>query len=362
MTQALTNPAFQLPAHLQDFGSFGLSVNQGITGGIKAGGHPRINLDGCRWRVTENGVEDQDYIRDTVLDVIIVDANPHMSKVYYASKFIPGTDAKAPDCFSDNGEGPSTQATNPQHSNCAVCPHNAWGSKVNELGNKTKACSDYKKIAVVLADDPERNVFELRIPAASLQDFNKIMSSIVRNNLPIPAIVFELTFDTQVTYPRVLFKPKGYVAEDQAAGVKKWLNSADAKLAVGANDVARKDVQDKLAAQALNTGTAVNYVPQPQANPHQAHAFTQAQTQAAPPQRVPEPADPLAALGQAPETPKRRGRPAKAADPATQGKPAPEPTGQMTLDLPGVQAPAQATPINPQKTNADLDALLAGVL
>ena len=219
MTQALTNPSFQLPAHLQDFGSFGLSVNEGITGGIKAGGHPRINLDGSRWRVTENGVEDPDYIRDTTLNVIIVDANPHMSKVFYATKFSPGADAKAPDCFSDNGVGPSTQATNPQHSNCAVCPHNAWGSKVNELGNKTKACSDYKKIAVVLADDPERNVFELRIPAASLQDFNKIMSSIVRNNLPIPAIVFELSFDTNVTYPRVLFKPKGYVEADQAAGV-----------------------------------------------------------------------------------------------------------------------------------------------
>ena len=265
-----------------------------------------------------------------------------MSKVYYNTKFNPNADVIAPPCFSDNGIGPSLQATSPQHPNCATCPHNVWGSKVNELGNKAKACSDYKKIAVVLADDPARNVFELRIPAASLQDFNKVMSSIVRNSLPIPAIVFELSFDTKVTYPRVLFKPKGYVGADQATGVRKWVNSPDAKLATGRADA--------LPASRPNYNPAIPSIPVPP--PQQVHV-----------QQPVQATDPLAALGQAPETPRRRGRPAKTAEPGQQGSPAPEePTGQMTLDLPGFQTPAQATPINPQRSNADLDALLAGVL
>lgn len=326
MANEVTNPAFQLPAHLLDFGSFSADLNSGITGGIKTGGgaHPRINIKGSKWRIEEDGVEELH--NELTLDVIIVNANRNMSKVFYAGKYNPqATEFKAPDCYSDNGVGPSSQAESPQCNTCQLCPNNAWGSKVNELGNKTKACSDFKKIAVVLADDPERNVYELRIPSASLQDFNKIMTNVVNKKVPIPALIFQLSFDPNVDYPKVVFKPTKYVDEFQKQAVLDWIKSDEAKKAVGANDTP----QAALAA--------------PQAAP------------VVPAQVVKPVVNTVESMAM--EAPRRRGRPARSEAPTQE-----DPTQLSILDIPGVQSAAQATPIKPAKTDVDLDALLAGVL
>ena len=327
-----------LPAHLARFGNLGLSLNESITGGMKTGGQPSIGIKQAKWRLREGAAEE--LVNSFTLDVIIVNANKHLSKVFYAGAYT-GEEGKAPDCYSDNGQGPSAQAGSPQSQNCATCPHNVWGSKISPSGAKTKACSDYKKLAVVLADDPERNVYELRIPGASLKDLNTIMTKLINNRVPVPAVVFQLSFDSTVDYPKVLFKPTGYVDEEQATAVERWINSEEAKTAVGEGDVVP---QAAIAAPAAAPAPALP--PKPVAQPAPA----------------PKQEDPMAFMN-APtqEQPKRRGRPAKNPEPS-QGVAAAPAGNQLNLDLPGGQAAAQATPINPQVTDESLDQLLAGIL
>lgn len=334
MTNLAIPTAPQLPAHLSKFADIGFSLNESIVGGMSSGGHPSIGIKQAKFRLREGANEE--VVQSFTLDVIIVNANKHLSKVFYLGAYT-GEEGKAPDCFSDNGIAPSAQAQNPQSASCAMCPHNAWGSKISPSGAKIKACSDYKKLAVVLADDPERNVYELRIPGASLKELNVIMTKLIQNRVPIPAIVFQLSFDAQVDYPKIVFKPLSYVDERQAQIVEGWINSAEAKQVVGANDVP----------------LAGNVSPTPQAQPQIA-------------QSAPEPTkeDPMAFLN--------TGAPAPAAQPAKRGRPPKTPgelraqavkePQQMSLDLPGAQAPAQATPINPPSTDANLDALLAGIM
>ena len=94
----------QLPAHLQKFGNLGMSLNETITGGMKTGGHPSIGIKQAKWRLREGASEE--LVNSFTLDVIIVNANKHLSKVFYAGAYT-GEEVKAPDCFSDNGIGPS---------------------------------------------------------------------------------------------------------------------------------------------------------------------------------------------------------------------------------------------------------------
>jgi len=47
------------------------------------------------------------------IEVIILNANPVKSKVYYSSGWVEGSDAK-PACYSNNGVGPEADAAEPQ--------------------------------------------------------------------------------------------------------------------------------------------------------------------------------------------------------------------------------------------------------
>ncbi len=322
----------KLPAYLQDFGAMDLSLNEAFSSTSKS--HATIGIKASKFRIRENG--DEQLVNSFTLDVIIVNANKHKSKTYYAEAYT-GEDNKSPNCYSDNGIGPSSQASNPQSKTCAACPHNVWGSKITPAGKQSKACADYKKLAVVLADDPERNVYELRVPGASLDELNKVMVRLTGNNIPIPTVVFQLSFDAKVDYPKLVFKAMGYVSEDQAVGVRKWIGSEEAKNVVGANDVP------------VNVSVAP------------AHTSAISSTNGTVPkvEKV-EPAqqDPMAFINEAaPEEPKKRGRPTKSEK--TVVEPAEK---QLDFDLPGGQPAAQATTINPDLTDPELDNLLSGIL
>jgi len=318
----------QLPAHLAKLGNLGMSLNESVLGGMsQGGGHPSISIKLAKWRIREGANEE--LVNSFTLDVIIVNANKHLSKMFYEGAY-KGEEGKAPDCFSDNGSGPSIQSGKPQHSNCATCPKNVWGSKVTEAGAKIKACSDYKKLAVVLADDPSRDVYELRIPGASLKELNTIMTKLIKSQVPIPAIVFQLSFDATVDYPKVLFKPLGYISETQAEAIEAWVDSDEAKEAVGELDSAilalpQEAVRHEAPKKEEDTLSFLNSINEPEK---------------------------LITRG--------RGRPPKVSD--SIGKQAPEADAQLSLDLPGVQTAAKATSINPQLTDEGLDNLLADIL
>lgn len=228
----------QLPAHLAHLASNValMGTNAAAAAGVSSGGWPRISLKSSRFRLQHPQGEEV-VVNALDLDVIIVDANPNgLSKTFYTGAYDPSVDEKAPDCYSDNGVGPSARAAKPQASNCATCPHNIWGSKINPSGNQGKMCGDSKKVAVLIADNPDGPVFELRIPAASLKNWANYIESLNNRGIPAAAIVTRLNFDAAADFPKLLFAASGWANEAQAAAVMDVIGTEEVDLCTGKND------------------------------------------------------------------------------------------------------------------------------
>lgn len=228
----------QLPAHLAHLtqNTALMSMNAAASAGISAGGWPRISIKGGRFRLqTPQGEEV--VVNKLDLDVIVIEANPHgLSKTYYAGSYDPSVEDKAPDCYSDNGIGPSSRAAKPQCGTCAACPHNVWGSKINPSGSSTKSCGDSKKVAVLIAENPDGPAFELRVPAASLKNWGTYVESLNNRGIPAAAVVTKLTFDTAADYPKLLFTPSGWATPEQVKAIEDVIGSEEAAQCTGRND------------------------------------------------------------------------------------------------------------------------------
>ena len=267
-----------LPAHLQDFGA-AANISQSATGGIQIGqSHSRISIKQNRFRLlSEQG---QEYVVPQLhLDVIVVGANDHVSKLYYAAAFNPADpEPPAPDCYSDNGIGPSDRALRPQSATCAGCPHAAWGSKLTPAGVKVKACSDSKKLAVLLADNPTGAIYELRVPAATMENLVGVMNQIGKAT-PLPSVVLRVTFDATSNYPKLLFTPVAYITPEQKAAVLDAIGSDEADKVVGKDDKARDPSVPLLAAGAGQVAVPQQpalpaFAPPVQAHPNPPQVFT----------------------------------------------------------------------------------------
>jgi hypothetical protein len=356
---AVTAPkTTQLPAHLASFGGL-LALSDNVTSGISSGlSHHRISIKGNRWRL--NSPDGEETVAPTLyLDVIVLDANPSVSKIYYANTYNPAdTEAAAPDCWSDNGLAPSINASKPQCLTCGACPHNAWGSKITPSGGKTKACGDSKKVAVVRADNPTGPVYELRVPAASLQNLVAAFNQLKPRGIPVQSVITRLEFDEKADYPKVLFKMIGFITPEQADAIRDRLNTDEVERVVNKSDQPIKELNGS-AAQPVAAAPAQPVAPTP----------------------TPAAADPLFVEAAAPK-PAARTRGAKKAAPA----PTPEdaafdaafgfnnqgvPVGKDTLEEdaaflnPSVGAKQSAQNIPGSTAVAasnDLDALLDGIM
>jgi hypothetical protein len=235
-----------LPASLKEWATGLLGLADAAGGGIQGGGHPRLSIKGRQFTaITMDG----DEVRvgnfsqqvGVFVDAIVVGANPAISKIYYDKPFDPSTtEPVSPTCFSDNGIGPSSRAETPQCATCAACPHNAWGSKVTPGGAAIKACADAKKLAVILTEDIQGPVYELRVPAASMKAFGAVNNDLKGRGVPLPMVVLSLSFDQQATYPKLAFKATRYVdAKTELPVVQETLRDKGEEIAeaVGTKDV-----------------------------------------------------------------------------------------------------------------------------
>ena len=151
------------------------------------------------------------------IEVVIVAQNPHRSKVFYATGYTEGTDAK-PTCYSNNGVGPEADAEEPQSKKCATCAHNQWGSRVSENGAKGKACSDSQRLAIApvgMINDP----MMIRVPAASLKALDTFGDTLAKRGVPYQLVATKIGFDYSVAHPSLTFKPVGMLDEATAQQV-----------------------------------------------------------------------------------------------------------------------------------------------
>jgi len=231
-------PQLQVPSYaaalMQDPRLAGL--NSALASGTFSSGCPRVSIKGSRFRLKVPGAEEL-VLQTHYMDIIIVDANPHgLSRTYYEATYDPNAEDQTPSCFSDNGVGPSDQAKNPQCATCAACPHAAWGSKVSALGTQIKACSESKRVAVVMADNAAGHVYELRIPPASLKNWGSYIDQLAKRGYPAAALITRVSFDAASDFPKLMFTATGWATPDQVSTVVAMLDTEEVNRCTGKND------------------------------------------------------------------------------------------------------------------------------
>lgn len=202
-------PAFAKQTTLSD-------IAKALVGGSGVSGK-RISIKGGVFRLLSDGKEVAN-IEDRHLDVVIVNAAPKVSRVFYAKSY-DGDNVSAPDCWSQNGDVPSDEATNKQASSCATCPQNIAGSGQGQ----SRACRYQQRLAVVLATDIEGDVMQLALPATSifgkaegdnrpLQEYARFL---VAQNVDPGMVVTRMKFDTKSEAPKLFFKPMRWLTDDE---------------------------------------------------------------------------------------------------------------------------------------------------
>ena len=230
-----------VPAHLVANASAAAALNSGAATGTISGGVSvnKLSLKGSKFRLVVGG-EEVKVLESNSLDLVFLRVNEHLSKAFYAKAWKPGQDAEAPDCASDNGVTPRNDSKNKQSGACAGCPQNEWGSYINpQTGTKSRACADAKRVAVVAPSQLEAgDAYQLTIPAASMKDFGALMNSLnaLSPAVAYNAVVVTVSFDTNMTYPKLLFTPKRYLTDAEYAIANKRFNEETVQDVAGLPD------------------------------------------------------------------------------------------------------------------------------
>lgn len=219
----------KVPAHLAARMGQPSALAQALAGGISGGGgeFPRISIKGSRFRIVEDGAET--VLNQTQLDVVIVGANPRLSKAWYAKEWNKDSEPQAPDCYSLDGVGPHPDAVSPQNDMCANCPHNAWGSKVTPNGQQVKACADKKRLAVVAADDATGPVYLLEVTPAALKGLNAYQKELSVHGIAPEIARTRISFDTDASFPKLKFGFGGFLDEGTMGAVDDLFGSDKVK-------------------------------------------------------------------------------------------------------------------------------------
>ena len=210
-----------VPAHLQGYAS---GVSQALMAAVGSSLN-RIGTKGSRFRQVLKGIEvgvwDENY-----LDVIFVGIVESVSRRYYAATYSQGGDNAPPTCYSVDGKNPAEDVKLKQSTvGCNACPQNIKGSKIGDSGVKSKACSYFRRVAVMLAGDPEGILYRLDVTAMGLfgeshekdqrYNLNDYAKALESRKMDAGTVVTRLSFDTDQSVPKLLFKPLRFIsAED----------------------------------------------------------------------------------------------------------------------------------------------------
>jgi hypothetical protein len=238
--------------------------------------YPIASFKGKVWRIKHKG-EEKPVLDPTTGDpvaslfAVIVKSSPAVSKLYYKSTYTEGDDG-APDCFSLDGVKPDAAVERPPSPACAGCPMNAWGSKVTTNGQKLKACSDHKRIAIVPFPDLENQgngPILLRVPPASLQNLAALGNKLSAMKIPYQAVVVKMSFDHELAYPKLTFTPTKALSQDQALQIKRHMESPElARMLAEPSEVERVEVAGRVPAVApVAPAPQPQVAPQPQPRP-----------------------------------------------------------------------------------------------
>jgi hypothetical protein len=157
------------------------------------------------------------------IDVVIVNAAPHVGRIFYATAWNPDAEPTAPDCSSNDGRIPDAKSVNVQASRCDDCPQNIKGSGQGQ----SKACRYNRYIAVLLKDDfgtsLEGEVYQIKLASKSLfgdndgnaYTFENYTKYLGNNGKNVDHVVTRIMFNENNDNQSVMFTPVGYINRQQ---------------------------------------------------------------------------------------------------------------------------------------------------
>lgn len=222
-TNVITLENAAIPAHVAARIGKESKLSVAMAGGISAGAVPRISIKGGRFRIVEDGNETP--LETFELNVVVVGANPRLSKIFYIKQWAPDQEPTSPDCWSFDAITPDPSSTAVQSTTCAGCLQNAWGSKTTPNGQQIKACADQKRLAVVAFEDVGGPIYLLQVPPASLRPLNVYHKELSRRSIPPEVVATRITFDTDASHPKLTFGFGGFLTAEQQAIVDKLFGS-----------------------------------------------------------------------------------------------------------------------------------------
>ena len=230
----------QLPAYLQAFEA--PDVGAALSANLGSAMPPHVSIEGGRFTLidasnNEIPVPTFDPKIGVYLDACIIDVNQAMSRMYYARPYDPANAAAPPDCWSDNGVGPSVGASSPQSPTCAACPQAVWGSKINANGKKVPACSQKQKVALLI---PGYNtLFLLAVPPNSHSFLREYVEKCKGSQINMANLITRISF-VQGVQGTLQFQAVSYIDEPTARLRQAAYAEKKTGALLGRNDVARQ--------------------------------------------------------------------------------------------------------------------------
>jgi hypothetical protein len=157
------------------------------------------------------------------LDVIVLRQLPNKSKSYYPpGTYSDGAIGTRPVCAALDGVTPDADIATPQSTACAICPKNVF--KVNPDGRKTRDCSDYKRLAVLvlpsltarLLGAPLMEPVFLRVPAASLNDLALLGEGMAAQGFHFASFITRIGFNPEKPHPQMTFRALQALTDKEA--------------------------------------------------------------------------------------------------------------------------------------------------
>ena len=191
---------------------------------------PKISIKGQEFRVVSG---DEETVLDKSIDVVIVGANPKLSKSWYAEDWSEDSQSSTPDCYSLDGVYPNKNSHAMQNDMCVSCPQNAWGSRTTPTGNKVKACVDQKRLAVVLAEGPFSEAYLLQVTPASLKNLNAYQKELSMRGIAPEIVRTRIEFDALAAFPKLRFSFRGFNSDKNQTLVDEHLGTKQTRIVTG---------------------------------------------------------------------------------------------------------------------------------
>ena len=204
----------------------------------------RISIRGGKFRLMVNGKEVEKSNQDA-LDVVIVNASPHVHRMYFSKAYAPGEKMPPPTCWTSDSQKPDEAVTEKQAESCLSCPQNIKGSGANG----TKACRFSRRIAVVRADDMNGDVYQMTLPAQSIfgngtkdcKPLHEYTDYVRANGENLMSVVSRVSFDEDSSSTKIGFKAIRILNDEEYAVCSAKSNSEEAKRAITLSVSVNKD-------------------------------------------------------------------------------------------------------------------------